>query len=43
MGTDKSQLVLDGESFVDRIAAELGRIAGDVAVEIGRASCRERV
>jgi molybdopterin-guanine dinucleotide biosynthesis protein A len=32
MGTDKSQLVLDGQSFVERIAAELGAATSSIKV-----------
>jgi molybdopterin-guanine dinucleotide biosynthesis protein A len=32
MGTDKSQLILDGESFVERIAAALAKIGGEITV-----------
>jgi molybdopterin-guanine dinucleotide biosynthesis protein A len=32
MGTDKSQLILEGESFVERIAAELATVMSDVTV-----------
>lgn len=37
MGTDKSQLVLGGQSFVERIAAKLGTMTTDVVV-VGRSS-----
>jgi len=32
MGTDKSQLTLDGKSFVERIAAALAEISGNITV-----------
>lgn len=32
MGTDKSQLMLDGKSFVDHIAAALAQISGEITV-----------
>jgi len=37
MGTDKSQLILEGQSFVERIAAKLGTITMNVVV-VGKSS-----
>ena len=37
MGTDKSQLILEGQSFVERIAAKLGAITMNVVV-VGKSS-----
>lgn len=39
MGTDKSRLVLNGETFVERIAAELAAVTKDIVV-VGKAARR---
>jgi len=38
MGTDKAQLILNGESFVERIAAALRQISSDITVVGSRAT-----